>query len=332
MARTVNAAFDYFISDVVNLDKAKTTTARASRDWLLQQISTFQNTVGFPKLSQQDNIHFGSFARRTKIRPLDDIDLMICLDGTNTQWVEYNNVVSIRVNPNGSSQLNNLCKPNTNVISSIKLINTFVNKLNSISQYQHAQIKRNQEAVTLSLKSYEWTFDIVPCFITTVDNGISYYLIPDGQGNWKKTDPRIDRDKAKNINQKHNGYVLNVIRIIKYWNKRPTMPTMSSYLLETMILNYYSSISRNISQYIDVEIPYVLEYIKDSIYNNIADPKNIQGNINHLDFFQKQRIANRASSDWQKALEARQLEDNSDQANSIKKWGEIFGNQFPTYG
>ena len=76
------------------------------------------------------------------------------------------------------------------------------------------------------------------------------YLIPDGNGYWKKTDPRIDKERTTRINQNHDGNILQIIRILKYWNRRATMPTMSSYLLETMILNYYEGQSSKANQFV----------------------------------------------------------------------------------
>lgn len=201
-------------------------------------------------------------------------------------------------------------------------------------QYSKADFKRNGAAAVLSLQSYDWRFDIVPCFMTSMDiSGRTYYLIPDGSGNWKKTDPRIDRDRVKEINRNHDGNVLNVIRIIKYWNQRATMPSMPSYLLETMIVNYYANRSETdkASQYVDLEIPRVLQYLAGSIYSSVPDPKNIQGNINNLSLEERTKIANRASADKQKAEEARSFENNGDHQSSIQKWREIFGDQFPKY-
>ncbi len=331
MPRTVNGAFDEFLREIINLDKNETTTARSSRDWLLEQITSFGNDITFPKLWQEYNIHFGSFARRTKIRPLDDIDLMIGLSAQGAYYTEYSDKIEITVNP--ETNLKSFCNDSTNTLNSIKIVNKIVNKLSDVPQYRNAQIKRNQEAATLNLKSYDWTFDIVPCFFTDIDiyNNRTYYLIPDGKGNWKKTDPRKDRNRAQAINQKHGGYVLNVIRIIKYWNKRPTMPTMSSYLLENLILNYYDNQNNCASQYVDIEIPNIFDYISTNIYYNVNDPKNIQGNINTLSHEERGKISERAKLDYQKSIEARRLENAGEQEKSIKKWTEIFGDKFPKY-
>ncbi|MCI5056508.1 MAG: hypothetical protein MRY83_10395 [Flavobacteriales bacterium] len=330
MATTVNGAFSKFLTNTVNLDKDQTTKARGSRDWMLGQLKLFQNDDEFPKSYSEKDIHFGSFARRTKIRSLDDIDLMICLSGQGGTYLEHSDRIEITVNPD--SNLKNYCNDNSNILNSRKVINKFLSSLKDIPQYSNAEIKRNLEAATLSLKSYDWVFDIVPCFFTSpTATGKTYYLIPDGYGNWKMTDPRIDRERTSSINKTHDGNVLNVIRIIKYWNKRATMPSMSSYLLETMILDYYSNRADKASQFVDVEIPNVLGYLQTYVYHQVSDPKGIQGNINHLSWEEQQKISNRAKQDKEKAIEARKYESDGNHESSIRKWKEIFGDQFPNY-
>lgn len=73
-----------------------------------------------------------------------------------------------RLNTNGTDNLN-----------STKVINRFISKLSDLNDYRKAEMHKNHEAVTLKLKSYDWNFDIVPCFYCKGD----FYLIPDGNGN-----------------------------------------------------------------------------------------------------------------------------------------------------
>ncbi len=110
------------------------------------------------------------------------------------------------------------------------------------------------------------------------------------------------------------------------------MPSMTSYLLETMILDYYSAQTTVASKYVDIEIPKILAYISSAVYYQVNDPKGIQGNINLLSREDSEKISARATSDKQKADQARQLETNGDHKASIQKWGEIFGSEFPIYG
>ncbi len=333
MSKTVNAAFDEFLSNNVNLDGDKTKKAKGSRDWLFDQIALFRSDATFPVTVSEFNIPYGSFARKTKRRPLDDIDLMVGLHAQGATYWDSGGPITITVP--AASNLVAFCNEYTNVLNSTKVINKFVSKFRDVPQYSKAETKRNGEAAVLSLLSYEWSFDVVPCFMTVVEwNGRNYYLIPNGAGNWKKTDPRMDRKRVQDINQNHDGNVLNVVRIIKFWNRRPTMPSMRSYLLETMILDYYSTRSSadKASQFIDLEIPRVLDYLSQSVYSQVNDPKNIQGNINDLPWDERVKISNRASADLQKALEARRLESAGDQKLSILKWQEVFGSEFPSYG
>jgi hypothetical protein len=334
MATSVISAFNEFQKDYVNLATANSDKAITSRDWLLGQIRAFPDRdTNFPALYTERDIFFGSFARKTKKRPLDDIDIMICLHAQGGNYSETSNGIEINVADDATS-LKKLCYDNTNILNSRKIVNKFVSLLSGVPQYDKAEIKRNQEGATLKLTSYDWNFDIVPCFYTTEDYlGRTYYLIPDGAGDWKKTDPRKDRDRVQSTNKRHDGNVLNAIRILKYWNRRSTMPSMGSYLIENMILDFYDSLlASSASEYVDLEIPKLLLHIRDNVFGEVRDPKGIQGNINNLSSEEKSKIWDRANSDYYKALEARQLESDENHRGSINKWGEIFGGDFPKYG
>ncbi|MDP2561184.1 nucleotidyltransferase [Psychrobium sp. 1_MG-2023] len=330
MATTVNSAFNKFMKDYVNLDSDQVVKARASRNWLIKQINNFPGkNDDFPALYEEKHFGFGSFARSTKKRNLDDIDHLVCMKAQGLTYTEYSDTIYIHV-PDDIKPFSKLMQTNADYLSSIKVVNRFVKHLDAIPQYKKAEIKRNQEAATLQLSTYEWNFDIVPCFYTTEDsNGKSFYIIPDGNGNWKKTDPRLDKNRTTRVNQLRDGHVLQAIRAMKYWNKRQTMATMGSYLLENMILDYYENNSA--TQWIDIEVKYLLQYIKENIYSSVADPKGIQGNINTLTDDEKYSIFSRAYDDYARAVDASQSE-NSNPAYAIGKWRSIFGLNFPTYG
>ncbi len=331
MARTVISAFDEFMKDTVNLRKADTDDARGSRNWLIGKMDDFEKDEVFPVSYPDIHIAFGSFARRTKIRPLNDIDLMF---GLSAQGGTYN-TLSDRITLTSSgenSRLHRYRHTNADTICSIRILNAFKSRLQDIAQYAQADIRRNQEAVTLKLTSKDWNFDIVPCFITREDiYGKTYYLIPDGNGHWKFTDPRIDRDRVTSINVQKEGNVLNIIRAVKYWQRRSTMPSMSSYLLETLLLDYYAG-RISCSKFVDMELETVFRHLGLFVKFAVNDPKRIQGDINTLTTEARQAISDRCYLDAQKVAEARQFEENKDHEKSINKWREVFGPQFPAYG
>lgn len=329
MAKTVNQAFNEFNKYIVNLDSDRTILARRSRNWLIGQLNSFPVKVdNFPTLYTDKHIKFGSFARNTKIRPLDDIDLILTFSAqgsTHSKITWEKNTYKINP-PKGVIDLEKLCNED-GTLNSIKVVNKIVSSLNNVEHYSQAKIHRRQEAATLSLTSYEWKFDIVPAFYAKD----GFYLIPDGNGSWKATDPRIDQYNVTEVNKKHDGKILQIIRLLKYWQKRQNMPTISSYFFEIIILTYFYSRS-NISEYIDYNIRDFWKYLEDAIYKSFPDPKGFQGELNLLDFSTQYKISQIAKQSYEKAVEAISLEiGDSDTERSINKWKEIFGDSFPNY-
>ncbi len=139
MATTVISAFNEFLKDKVNLDKDETSTARNSRDWLVDRIHEFPtNESSFPKLYSTKDIYFGSFARKTKKRELDDIDIMIGLSGDGTTYNEHSDRIELNV-PDAATNLKKLCNDNSNVLNSRKVINKFISMLEDIPQYKKSR-------------------------------------------------------------------------------------------------------------------------------------------------------------------------------------------------
>ncbi|MDF2192611.1 hypothetical protein [Paraflavitalea sp. CAU 1676] len=332
MATTVNNAFSEFMKNFVRLDSDRNDLAKKSKNNLITEIEKFpEDSIFFKLYPGLASIDYGSYSRKTKIRELDDIDIMVVLDAEgNYREPLYGGGYSIHLRNWGTRQ-DAIVNPGTNVVNSIKIVNTFKEYLKGVSAYEKADVKRNQEAATLKLKTYEWVYDIVPCFQTAPIDGKTFFLIPNGSGNWKPTDPRIDKERTTTINGKQQVSVLDMIRIMKYWTKRRTAATMGSYFLECMILNYYDSFGTTSSSYIDVELPNVFAYVYQQIHNALNDPKGFQGDLNCLTLDERNSIQERARLDYNRAKEARQLETDGKQKESIEKWGEIFGSNFPSY-
>lgn len=332
MASYVHAAFCEFLRDYVDLDAEQTIKAKASRDWLVSNVNDFPTKdTSFPELYQDRHIFFGSFERKTKKRPLDDIDIMVCIaaNGATYETSLFGDAIYMTVH-NSSSNLRNLCFDDSSRLNSRKVVNKFVSMLGQVPQYRSAEIKRNGEAATVKLLSYDWNFDIVPCFFTAKDQyNKDFYIIPDGNGNWKKTDPRMDRDRVTRLVNDRGNEVLTTIRLAKYWNGRPTMPSMPSYLLENMVLDFFEK--NAVSEYPDFNFKGLMQYLQSAIFMPVNDPKGIQGNINTLEIWDTFKISSRCQQDHRKAIDAWDFEQAKDQKAAINKWREIFGNCFPEF-
>ena len=332
MATTVNNAFSEFMKDYVNLDADVVSNARSSRDNLLENIAEFDNTDDFFNLYQGFNVHFGSFARKTKCRELDDIDLMIGISANGATYNSSDPWDDVRITASTTNSAQKECRRDDGTLNSTKVINKFKKKLEDVREYYYSDVHKSGEAVVLNLKSKVWSFDIVPCFHTVVESdGRSYYLIPNGNGNWKKTDPLKDKEHVSDTNQNKNGRLLELIRLVKKWNKVKSVTTIPSYLLETMIVNYADSVSE-LDVYIDFRFKNALKYISDNILASVYDMKGIQGNINNLSYGDRLILQSKANTDYIKACTAWEYERNEKQMEAINKWREILGGDFPAYG
>jgi len=326
-AINVNTAFREFMIQHVRLDPGVTATARSSRDWLLRQIEALPVTdASFPHLYAGEHIHFGSFARRTKCRDLDDIDLIITMVGGGGTYRAISGTTCAVIVPDGHRLAR--FRDIQGDVNSRLVINQFIRSLGNVHHYRRADMKRNEAAAVLDLSSYSWVYDIVPAFLTAPEyDGRTYYLIPDGQGQWRKTDPQVDKARATSINQSHQGRVLDVIRLTKRWHRRQPGIELRSYLIETMLLDYYASHAANVPPYMDLNLRDALSAMAARITNPVYDPKNIDGDINHLDWserFAAQRILQSAADACQAAISLEQ----TSQSACIAAWKAILGGDF----
>ncbi|EJF20609.1 MULTISPECIES: hypothetical protein [Citrobacter] len=330
MSYQVSTAFNSFMNNFVNLDANDTREGRKSRDWLVdEQLLKFPGQdETFPLLSNAPKMWFGSFSRRTKIRELDDIDMMIIMHAQGSTYYDYGSTVNL--SPGQNSRFLNYLDDSGQWINSRKVVNKFVSSLKEVPQYSKADSKRQGEAATLKLLTRSWNFDIVPAFITSPEaDGTTFYLIPDGAGHWKKTDPRIDKDRTTRLNQKHDGNVLNAIRLVKYWKRKRGVPTIGSYLLETILLNRYEHlIQGGMSEWVDNEFPQALRALASAILGPVYDQKDFQGDINNLSSDDRWKVWEKATTDASLAEQALAVEF-SDPVESGKLWQRVLGSDFP---
>lgn len=332
VAKSIFTSISDFSKNCVDLDSTRLGTARSSRNWLVEKIEKFENNDEyFPEIyTKENNVQMGSFARKTKIRPLDDIDFIIVFTGNGSTYnTTFNNgEITISV-PEKATNLRRLTNDDY-TLNSIKFLNKLKSSLQNVPQYSAADIKRNQEAITLKLTSYDWNFDIVPAFITAPDSlQKTYYLIPDGNGKWKKTDPRVDAKRATEINQKRDGKALRIIRLIKYWQKRPIVPGIGSYLIENLVLNYFDTNEVSVTdQYTLRDVFY---YLSNSIYSSCYDPKEIQGDLNTLPSETKQKFSEAATKACSCAQNAIDFVAKGDHKAAHDEWKKVFGSEFPDY-
>lgn len=334
MPYTVPYSFQEYRSSVVDLDTDISKKARKSRDYLIDQIKSLANKDHFiPQLTSSTTkyIPFGSFARNTKVQPLDDVDLLLLLNGSNTTpFYLFGESYELSLKSNRYDLIFYINQ--RNFLNSTKILNKFKSALFSVPNYTKAEIKRSGVAVVLSLSSYDWVFDIVPAFsVSDGFGGTAYYLIPDGYGSWMKTDPRKDQNFVTDANKRHNGKLLPIIRLIKYWNTyRHSPPRLPSYYLETMLIRK-SKFHKPYST-IRSELYHIFSDLKRSLLSPCPDPKGFGPDLSQsVDWEVREKVSEAAGKMASHVFRANKYEENGDNRAAINEWAKIFPN-FPKYG
>jgi len=332
MAYTVWGAFDWFRKNIVDLDPDQTKTARKSRDNLCSELKALSDKkVDFPRLTGSCQ-SFGSFSRRTKIRPLDDIDLLVILNGRDTRETSTSTAYQYWLYLKSGDAPLAPFNDGHGYVSSIKVLNRIRDRLRDVSDYYKADIKRNQETVRLELLSYDWVYDIVPAVGIVDSNGNTlYYLIPDGKGEWKRTDPRRDQKITTDINNQHSGEFLPVVRLLKYWNKRTTKPVLQPYYFETLV-NQVFDYGTKITSY-QAAVKYFFDTSWIYLDSSCADPKGLGPNLDADVSADTKRSVKSGMSDAAKhAGYAITYEAQNNHKDAISWWRQVFGPKFPEYG
>lgn len=332
MPLTVWGAFDAFRRNTVDLDPNQTAVARASRDNLVDQLVALGGkVVGFPQLTGK-HMYFGSFARRTKIRPIDDIDIMILLDGEGTRLKPgYSSLYEYWLRIEDKTAPLAAFPDDCGYVNSTRVLNRIRDSLKSVSQYSSAEIHKTQQAVTLNLKSYSWVFDVVPAIGVKGENGTVCYIIPDGFGDWIKTDPRVDQKNITDANDEHDLEFIPTMRVLKYWNGRTSKPRLPSYYFETLVINTFRYAPT--IQSFPLAVKYFFQVAPTYLTSSCPDPKGLGPDLDEdIERSTKEKVEEAMKKAADDAWYAVYYQQRGYQKDAINRWSDVFGPQFPSYG
>lgn len=339
--KSVNSAFEHLLDVEINIGQGIRSQAGESQKHLREFLEK-QHRLDklFPRvLSLNDNDFLGgSFARRTKDKPLDDIDIYFPLDGQNLFYMQYGIRLPYTVVADNILTENPLLNSRWmegGYVSSQKLISGFTSVLKN--HYPKTDIKPNGQAVSIQMTHGETSdqdglgFDVVPCFRLIPDdkNASPFYLIPNGINGWICTNPRIDTNVAERLHANNNKTYRKAVKLIKYWNKEKLAKSIASYFIELTIAKAYQAknlkgetISR-ISEGVAWGFWALNDAIKTGSQASFIPeaPSVLPGNITVIQTSQILDVTFLALEAWKAELEGKE-------AVAVSKWEKIFGEKF----
>ena len=201
----------------------------------------------FPRLIDGDFLS-GSYRRGTKLKPLDDIDVMIVVDGTGLSIVNNGYVQDIEVRGSGNPDNPILQHLGFNSLLGSKTVMSLFQKALS-EMHPNSKIRNDEQAVNIWFATYGLGIDVVPCFhLIPRDGSRDRYYIPEGNGSdgWKTTNPKIDEEISATLHLRHNKLMKKIVRLAKYWNQVSNGNRLKAYHLETLIWHILDGQSESI--------------------------------------------------------------------------------------
>lgn len=248
----VNSAFERLLEKYINISPECRSTASTSQNHLREFLKDENaRDSSFPPILQKKDRDFisGSFARHTKIWPLDDIDILFPLDGATLIYTRGGFVTANTVVTDGGIAFNPLLTARWavgNNVSSDLLVSGFAKVLKR--KYSQSDVAKDGEAISVQLtigateESDGLKYDVVPCFrLEPHDGSAPFYLIPDGHNGWKHTNPRYDEMVCESLQKFHGGYYRKVVKLVKYWNANQLNGALGSYYIELALANHFTN-------------------------------------------------------------------------------------------
>lgn len=333
MATSVNGAFTAFRRDCVDLDPDQVKLARASRDDLQKQMSSLPSKEStFPALSGR-YVAAGSFARRTMIQPLDDLEVFVIMRGGGMTARSAPGISgTYHLDPGSTPSPLTRLTDGSGHINSTRVLNTFKRALQQVASYDTADITRDGAAVRLKLVTSPWHFDIVPSVdVIAGPGGVGFFLMPNGQGAYRPADPQKESDASILANQRHHELMLPLIRLIMYWNKRPGCPTLPAYYLETIALKSFAFQAPLTS--LPEGLKTFFQKAPGSIWAPCPDPKGLGPPLDEEIDWQTKQLVTTAMQNAAHAVQRAFLADQQGQTRAaLNDWRHLFGSEFPPYG
>lgn len=174
---TIAQAFQQFLQDL-ELRPAERDEASRQHTNLRQQLQK--------KLDVEDNFLSGSYARRTAIRPLNDIDVFLVLEAT--------------------AELSTASAPQ-------RVLQVVKSTLEAIYPGKSATLQ--SRSVNIEFSGTGIAYDVVPAFSA----GDEVYKIPDCDApKWIKTNPKIHRELSVEANERAGDKLKPLVKAVKHAN------------------------------------------------------------------------------------------------------------------
>ncbi|MEY3213838.1 MAG: hypothetical protein RIT28_4319 [Pseudomonadota bacterium] len=233
----------------------------------------------------------GSFGRLTSVRPLHDIDLFLELEP------------SVHGGPRA--------------VTPKALLEQVKRAVEEMNPGKTAKLQ--SRSVNIEFTGTGIGYDLVPAF----RESDSFYLITD-EGGWKRTNPRVHKERTKAAHERAGGMGLGLIRGLKGWNNR-NGKNIKSFHLELMIIDLLTAKPSSYAE----GFATLFTQLPSKVMGRCVDPAEPTNDVAEGTDPQKRALGKAAlekAAELAKRARAFELAGDHTRANAL--WREIFGESF----
>jgi hypothetical protein len=288
---TVTEAFSSFKSNVELPDRRQKEAAAAQKG-IRERIAAY--------LAIEDSFLTGSYARHTKIDPLNDIDVFLVRNKYRT----------------GLSSSGTGIFPDTALEEVVGAVR---------KAYPTIVIaKKQNRSVNVQIPGLSFGFDLTPAWLRNPDG----YWVPNrDDGSWIPSDPEAHAVRMTAANDLNGGKLKPLIKMVKHWS-RNNYDRLCSFHVELICEEIFRV--ENIDSY-QLGVATVLVHLPEYIGRRMLDPTYGQYRVDkELTPTELMELLQRASNDARNAIEALKLERTGYDSQAIDKWKNIFLRGFPS--
>jgi len=245
----------------------------------------------------------GSYARRTKTKPLEDVDIF-CVLGPKEQKYKSQQPSKIL-----EAFQKALAKGYPN--DSVKL------------QRRSVQIDFGVTSVDDDSGEQVMSVDVVPAF--TLGN---HYEIPDAKtSSWIKTDPDVHKQLATDSNKAFSEQWVPIVKMLKKWNRTHEKPVTPPFLVEVMALQL---LAPPFSGGYPYELKSFFATAADRIADVWEDPARLGPPVSDQMDSSKVQAARKALTEAESLVSrALRLARDGRNGDALQEWRRLFGPLFP---
>lgn len=245
----------------------------------------------------------GSFARKTMLKPLKDVDMII------------------RMHP----RLEKILRQPGGPAHAMRLIREIL-----FEEYPDAQFDVDDtpaHALQVTFPDLDFTFDLVPAL--DAENGSEIVYIADRENDtWEWSNTRTLNRIISTRNQATGGRFVHQVRMLKSYKKdHPVLDDTCGLLWEAFA---YEAVTSPIEH--SQALAVTLAHAAQAVTGPVFDPTGVDDLTADWTAVQRTAYATTLAVAARRAAEARRLEEDGQHAAAIEIWHDLIGDPFPVAG